>query len=307
MEHPDDEVLTQFALDDPLALDAATLVHISDCDQCTSEIQQIQRVVDAALAAGGRPDQRVLETPPSDVWERVLVEVGSGAGPAVPSQQAAARARPTLVESPAVLPVLPTPSALPEPQPPTDPSPDDAGDRDAPVWLFDQPAELETAGARAIGPADRPTDRRTLWQVAVAAAVGLVLGAGAAWVVADRSSTPDTSTAAETVTRSALSGIDGHSTSGEISLTTGADRAPQITVSIDNLDKGPGFLEAWLLNADTGGMVALGVLDGDKGTFNVPPSLNLSHYSQVDISREPFDGEPAHSSVSLARGPVPEA
>ena len=42
-------------------------------------------------------------------------------------------------------------------------------------------------------------------------------------------------------------------------------------------------------------------------TFTVPPSLNLARYSQVDVSREPFDGDPAHSSVSLARGDVPQA
>ena len=52
-------------------------------------------------------------------------------------------------------------------------------------------------------------------------------------------------------------------------------------------------------------MVALGVIDGAKGTFTVPQALNLSKFDQVDVSREPFDGDPAHSTVSLARGPVP--
>src|SRR5436189_25392 len=158
MEHPDDEVLTQFALDDPLALDAATLVHISDCDQCTHEIEAIQRVVDAALAAGGRPDLRTLAPPPAEVWDRVLGEVG----------------------------------------------------------------------------------------------------VGATWMIADRGSSSDTTTAGD-VRTSSLTGIDGHSTSGEIALKSREGAGPQITVSIDSLDKGPGFLEAWLLDADTGGMVALGV------------------------------------------------
>ena len=52
-------------------------------------------------------------------------------------------------------------------------------------------------------------------------------------------------------------------------------------------------------------MVALGVIDGTRGVFTVPASLNLTRYSEVDVSREPFDGDPAHSTVSLARGPVP--
>jgi hypothetical protein len=133
-----------------------------------------------------------------------------------------------------------------------------------------------------------------------------VLGAGVTWLVADKDSTT-TPTVSGDVKTSVLTGIDGHATSGEISLAEGNNGAPEITINIDNLDKGPGFLQAWLLDADTGGMVALGVLDGTKGSFTVPPSLNLSRYSQIDVSREPFDGDPAHSTVSLARGPVPEA
>jgi hypothetical protein len=53
-------------------------------------------------------------------------------------------------------------------------------------------------------------------------------------------------------------------------------------------------------------MVALGVLDGTTGTFTVPPTLRLSRYDKVDVSRERFDGDPTHSNVSLARGPVPK-
>ena len=60
-----------------------------------------------------------------------------------------------------------------------------------------------------------------------------------------------------------------------------------------------------LLEAKTGGMVSLGVLDGDRGSYAVPPGLDLTAYDQVDVSREPYDGNPAHSKVSLARGRVP--
>jgi anti-sigma-K factor RskA len=275
MEHLDDEVLTQFALDDPLALDAATLVHISDCDQCTHEIQEIQRVVDGALAAGGRPDLRTLVAPPPSVWERVLVEVGGRDDVRADVEAGHATTYPPAAAGASV---------------------------DDPIWLFDQPGEfaVESAGGRS--ELDRPTDRRTLWQVAAAAVAGVVIGAGVAWVVADNGSAP---TVAGDVTTSALTGFAGNVTSGEISLTQRSGSAPEITVILDTLDRGQGFLEAWLVNADDGGMVALGVIDGTKGTFTVPPSLNLSKYNQVDVSREPFDGDPAHSTVSLARGPVP--
>jgi hypothetical protein len=288
MEHPDDEILTQFALDDPLALDAATLVHISDCDRCTDEIQEIQRVVDAALAAGGRTDLRSLVTPPALVWDRVLVGVGgSRAGdahhPTSPSTSASFGSGG---------------SAAPTAYAPSDEA---AGE---PIWLFDQGGELTTEPHAGSGATlERPTDRRTLWQVAAAAVVGLVLGAGVAWVVSDNNAEP---TVSGDVKTSELTGYEGHQTSGEISIVQQGGDAPQITVSLDTLDRGKGFLEAWLLNPDTGGMVALGVFDGAQGTFTVPPSLNLSKYNQVDVSREPFDGDPAHSTVSLARGPVPQ-
>jgi hypothetical protein len=272
MEHPDEEVLTQFALDDPLALDASTLVHISDCDKCTHAIQEIQRVVDGALAAGGRSDLRTLVAPPPTVWERVLVEVG-GREPA-PAE---------------VAPLAPAVS--------------DTWVEDDPIWLFDQPGELavESAGGTDI-PLVGASDRRTLWQVAVAALAGLVLGAGVTWVVADNDTRSPVSGDVKT-TR--LTGVGGNVTSGEIALVRQGGNAPQITINLDTVDRGRGFLEAWLLDAESGGMVALGVIDGTRGTFTVPPSLNLSKYGQVDVSREPFDGDPAHSTASLARGPVP--
>ncbi|HSS68819.1 MAG TPA: anti-sigma factor [Nocardioidaceae bacterium] len=306
MEHPDEEVLTQFALDDPLALDAATLVHISDCDRCTAEIQDIQRVVDAALAAGGRPDLQTTVAPPPSVWERVLVEVGAGS---TGTADVATQPGPTALAPVETTDSFTADSYITESAEPTAPAALAAVepvDADEPIWLFEQPGELATTASGPAQSLDRPTDRRTLWQVAVAAAVGLVLGAGVTWIVVDTDSSTTQAVTGDVKT-SVLTGIDGHTTSGEISLAEGSNGAPEITINIDNLDKGPGFLQAWLLDADTGGMVALGVLDGSKGTFAVPPSLNLSHYSQVDVSREPFDGDPAHSTVSLARGPVPEA
>lgn len=58
----------------------------------------------------------------------------------------------------------------------------------------------------------------------------------------------------------------------------------------------------WLLDAETGRLVSLGVLNGTESTFELPEGLDLSDYPVVDISREPFDGDPAHSTDSIARG-----
>ena len=53
---------------------------------------------------------------------------------------------------------------------------------------------------------------------------------------------------------------------------------------------------------DLSRLVSLGVMTSDSGTFPVPAGLNLSEYPIVDVSDEPVDGNPAHSSVSIVRG-----
>ena len=89
------------------------------------------------------------------------------------------------------------------------------------------------------------------------------------------------------------------------SRLTGQPARESLSVELHDSDPGTGFLEVWLLDAKTGGMVSLGVLDGERGSYAVPPGLDLAAYDQVDVSREPYDGNPAHSEVSLARGQVP--
>ncbi|ROP27072.1 anti-sigma factor [Pseudokineococcus lusitanus] len=65
---------------------------------------------------------------------------------------------------------------------------------------------------------------------------------------------------------------------------------------------GPGaYEEVWLLDPD-GGLVSLGVLAGGRGTFTAPPAALDVDGVQVDVSREPLDGSPAHSGDSLVRG-----
>jgi hypothetical protein len=48
--------------------------------------------------------------------------------------------------------------------------------------------------------------------------------------------------------------------------------------------------------------VALGVLEIGSGRFPVPAGVDLAAYGTVDVSREPLDGDPAHSTDSVARG-----
>jgi hypothetical protein len=162
--------------------------------------------------------------------------------------------------------------------------------------LADTPAPVASVPA----PPRRPARRRSWVLVAASVAAGVVLGASVAAVVGRDA---DTSTDQATRT-SSLDPLEGHATSGTLALT-GSPPRESLSVQLNDPDPGSGFLEVWLLDAKTGGMVSLGVLDGDRGSYAVPSGLDLSAYDQVDVSREPFDGDPAHSTVSLARGQVP--
>jgi hypothetical protein len=63
-----------------------------------------------------------------------------------------------------------------------------------------------------------------------------------------------------------------------------------------------GYQEVWLIAPDLSGLVSLGVMDSDSGRFPIPQGLDLSKFPIVDVSDEPVDGNPAHSTVSIVRG-----
>jgi anti-sigma-K factor RskA len=67
----------------------------------------------------------------------------------------------------------------------------------------------------------------------------------------------------------------------------------------------PGFFEVWLLGRNGVSMISLGDLDSEHvGQFTVPPGVDLTFYSRIDISLQPFDGSTLHSKVSVVRGPL---
>jgi len=159
--------------------------------------------------------------------------------------------------------------------------------------------QRELAGDDTVVPMPARPTRRRPWAWVAAAVVGAVLGSAITWAA-----TQGSDSAHRATTSSALVPLGRNRTSGTISLT-GSQPGAQLSLDVSELDPGPGFVEVWLLDARTGGMVSLGVLDGDHGSWALPPGLDLSAYDQVDVSREPYDGNPAHSQDSLARGRVP--
>ena len=66
------------------------------------------------------------------------------------------------------------------------------------------------------------------------------------------------------------------------------------------------FYELWLLSPP-GDLVSLGsfrVAAGGRATLEVPVPVDPSRYRFVDVSVEADDGDPAHSSRSVLRGPT---
>ena len=61
------------------------------------------------------------------------------------------------------------------------------------------------------------------------------------------------------------------------------------------------YLELWLIDTSVKGMVSLGILD-HGGDYELPPGLRYADFPVVDISSEPYDGQPTHSGESILRG-----
>jgi hypothetical protein len=72
-----------------------------------------------------------------------------------------------------------------------------------------------------------------------------------------------------------------------------------IRLSNDRID---GFRGVWVGSTDLTRMVSLGVLDNESGVFALPDGIDLAQYPVVDISDQPYNGDPAHSDDSIARG-----
>jgi anti-sigma-K factor RskA len=134
------------------------------------------------------------------------------------------------------------------------------------------------------------------WLLAGAAALvaGIVLAVG----LPDR--TPQTP--ATLLAPVPASGPVAPDATGQVRLA--ADRT--LVVEAEGLPAPDGYYEVWLLDPDSGRMLALGTL-GDDGTARlpVPEGVAVTDYPTVDVSVEQDDGDPTHSGVSALRAPVP--
>ena len=108
----------------------------------------------------------------------------------------------------------------------------------------------------------------------------------------------------EVLARAPLAPLPAKVGSGVATLAgSGTDRTLRVDVS--GLPAESGFYEVWVLDPETLQMQSLGVLRGERGEYAVPGGLDLRRLSVVDVSLEPYDGDPTHSRNSVVRGTLP--
>ncbi len=152
----------------------------------------------------------------------------------------------------------------------------------------------------------QPTSLPRYRQWIAPVAAGLLIGAAGAWTVAGISGPTQPRVAAPTplpvvLTETPLQPLGGYPEGGDALVERFSDGMRQLVISLpDNNESG--FREVWMASADLTRMVSVGVLGGGSGAFVIPAGLDLGQYPVVDISIEPYDGDPAHSADSIARG-----
>lgn len=153
------------------------------------------------------------------------------------------------------------------------------------------------AGGAAAG-GSRRRGSRAPWIAAAAAAGVVVGGAGGAWFVGRTADVPGP---LPVVAQASLDPLPGWSAEGAAHVEVADDGTRELVLTVDGGDA-EGFREVWLIDRDVTKLVSLGVLEGGSGRFVLPADLDLGEYPVVDVSDEPFDGDPAHSSDSIVRG-----
>lgn len=134
--------------------------------------------------------------------------------------------------------------------------------------------------------------RRTAWVAAASFALGIA-GTLAAENLLAAGPGP-------AVASAALDPLPGWSETGTASVHE-VDGRRVLTVEVPGAAE-DAYREVWLIDTEVQRLVSVGILTGEQGTFELPDGLDIDEYPIVDVSREPLDGNPAHSGDSIVRG-----
>lgn len=271
MPHIDPDDIALLALGEPAGLTATE--HLANCGSCRAEIESLTQVV----LVGRQSDPRdLLVAPPPGLWDAITAELGlpSGAFQA-PGESATATAPEAQLRA--------VPDISPAQRTSLDHGPSPQGP------------------SSSVPPARRARSWRGASSLALAAAVGAILGTGITALVTRPANQPATSDAV--VAQAVLAPISAQATQPGTATASDGPDGLEVRVDARGLPALDGFYEVWLLDEDATRLFALGALPaGSVGTFTVPPGVSLSDFPVVDVSLEPYDGDPRHSHASLLRG-----
>ena len=142
-----------------------------------------------------------------------------------------------------------------------------------------------------------PRRRRWVPVAAVAASLALVTSLGLGlW----QWTTSSNSTVIATATLDAFPDWPDATGNAVVTQLDGGERVVKVTV--DAAGVGNRFTEVWLISSDATRLVSLGTVSGSGGTLPIPNGVDLSVYDLLDVSAEPYDGDPTHSGDSILRG-----
>ena len=242
--------------------------HAAGCPQCQEELRQLTSVVAVARST---PEPVQLEAPPADLWSRIAAEAG------VPEAHGT-NGSGEIHELRGV----------------------------GGVQVFDGAGDSGRAAGvdsdRVAGGVRRRPTRGRVW-LAAALIVAAAIGAGI-WGGVDALTGPRTTVVGQVALKPLAEFPQWSTASGTAVMATGP-RGQQVTVTLDAPDRA-GFYEVWLLARDGRSMISLGDLgSGHTGTFEMPPGVDLSNYSRLDVSLQSYNGSPQHAKASVVRGALP--
>jgi anti-sigma-K factor RskA len=171
----------------------------------------------------------------------------------------------------------------------------------------DAGAPAERVAAPSGGRRAAPERRWALRPAAalLAAVALLAVGVGAGLLVAGDDGDQGTAPVERRVELQPVQGR-GQGASGNVELVERA--GGEATLRLQGLTPSArgDFYELWLLG-DKGELVSLGsfrVPRSGGASLRVPLPVDPARFRYLDVSREPADGDPGHSSISVLRGPT---
>lgn len=243
----------------------ADLAHIGACERCAEDLLSLTETVRVGRSVTGTD---ALVAPGPQVWDRIAGELslsGPGAGAGAGAGDAGDAGGATDVTTPTSDPARA--SEVADVSPPI-----------APVIPLRRPAAP--------------------W-LAAAAAAGVVIGGVGGVLWSGQDDAP-----AAVVAETGLDPLPGWEATGHAAIHEAPDGTRELVLEVDADVADDAYQEVWLIDADVTRLVSLGVLEGSSGRFTVPTGLDLGEFVVVDVSSEPYDGDPAHSGDSIVRGVI---